>query len=220
MANGDTIRSAEPNRRRAAAGVIAPSVVFGLLVAANAVGAGAMLCQKPNGLVILRGACKSHETSVGSLGEPGPPGPAGSPGPGGPPGPVGPPGATGADGVPGPVGPAGPMGPPGAAGLPGPTGPPGTLGTTIVRTNTVTLGAAENGMIVSSQVVCEANERLLSGGVFTSAERPNDLSHLSVIQSGPLVPADSNGWLVEIVTTTAINAPFSVSASALCLVQE
>ena len=31
------------------------SVVLGLLVAVNAAGAGAMLCQKPNGLVILRG---------------------------------------------------------------------------------------------------------------------------------------------------------------------
>jgi hypothetical protein len=89
-----------------------------------------------------------------------------------------------------------------------------------VRTNTVTLSAAGNGMVVSSQAVCEANERLLSGGFFTSTERPNDLSHLSVIQSGPLVPADRNGWLVEIVATTAINAPFSVTASALCLVQE
>src|SRR5262245_10393109 len=79
-----TIRSAGPNRKRVATVMIAPSMVFGLLVAANAAGAGAMLCQKPNGLVILRGACKSHETSVGSLGEPGPPGPAGSPGPVGP----------------------------------------------------------------------------------------------------------------------------------------
>ena len=233
MTNGDTIPSAGPNRRRAATHMIAPSVVFGLLVAVNTAGAGAMLCQKPNGLVILRGgACKSHETSLGSLGEPGPTGPQGSPGP------TGPPGAPGAAGLPGPVGPTGPIGPQGAAGLPGPvgpigsvgaagpagptgpTGPPGPLGTTLVRTNTVTLDGAANGMIVSSQAVCEANERVLSGGFFAATERPNDLSHLSVIQSGPLIPAERNGWLVEMVATAAINAPFSVTASALCLVQE
>src|SRR5262245_43922139 len=184
MANDGTIRSAGPNRKRAATAVIAPSVVFGLLVAVNAAGAGAMLCQKPNGLVILRGgACKSHETSLGSLGEPGPTGPPGSPGP------VGPPGEPGPAGVPGPVGPPGspgPIGHPGPAGLAGPvgpTGPPGppgsgVLGATIVRTNTVTLDAAANGMIVSSQAVCEANERLLSGGFFAGTEYPNDLSHL------------------------------------------
>jgi len=240
MANSDTIPSAGPNRRRAATGMIAAPVVFGLLMAVNAAGAGAMLCQKPNGLVILRGGpCKPHETSLGSLGEPGPTGPLGSPGPTGPPGgpgltgpsgspgPVGPPGAPGAAGLPGPVGPTGPMGPPGAAGLPGaggpagppgPTGPPGPLGTTLVRTNTITFSAAANGMVVSSQAVCEANERLLSGGFF--ADSANDLSHLSVIQSGPLIPADRNGWVVEMVATAAINAPFSVTASALCLVQE
>src|SRR5258707_219264 len=79
------------------AGVL--TVVVGLVVAMDAGGAGAMLCQKPNGLVILRGgACKPHETSLGALGEPGPTGPAGSPGP------IGPPGDPGAAGPPGPVG--------------------------------------------------------------------------------------------------------------------
>lgn len=121
---------------------------------------------------------------------------------------MGPPGAAGR---PGAVGPAGPT---------GPTGPPGPLGTTLVRTNTVTLSAAANGTVVSSQAVCEANERLLSGGFFAGTEHPSDMSHLSVIQSDPLIPADRNGWLVEMVATAAINAPFSVTASALCLVQE
>jgi hypothetical protein len=121
---------------------------------------------------------------------------------------MGPPGGAG---LPGPVGPAGPT---------GPTGPPGPLGTTIVRTNTVTLKAAANGMIVSSQAVCESKERLLSGGLFADTEFPTDLSHLSVIQNAPLIPADLNGWLVEMLATAAINAPFSVTASALCLVQE
>jgi hypothetical protein len=226
MANQYEILSPAPNRNRSWTEMTALSVVLGLLVATNAAGAGAMLCQKPNGLVILRGgACKPHETSLGSLGEPGPTGPPGSPGP------MGPPGAPGAAGPPGPVGPTGPIGPPGAAGLPGPAGPagptgptgptgPGGFGTTIVRTNTVALSAAENGTIVSSQAVCEPNERLLSGGVLVDTERPNDLDHLSVIQSAPLIPADLNGWLVQVLTTAAIDAPLSVTASALCLVQE
>ena len=218
MASVDTIASAGPNRERVAIGMIAPSVAFVLLVALNTAWAGAMLCQKPNGLVILRsGSCKSHETSLGSLGEPGPAGPPGSPG------------LPGAAGLPGPVGPMGPMGPSGTPGLPGvggpagptgATGPPSPLGTTLVRINTATFGAADNNVIVSSQAVCEANERLLSGGFFASSDRPNDLSHLSLVQSGPLVPADRNGWLVEMVTTAAITAPFSVTASALCLAQE
>jgi hypothetical protein len=226
MANEYELLSSAPNRNRSWTEMTALSVVLGLLVAMNAAGAGAVLCQKPNGLVILRsGACKPHETSLGSLGEPGPTGPPGSPGP------IGPPGAPGPAGLPGPVGPTGPIGPPGAAGLPGPVGPagptgptgptgPGGLGTTIVRTNTVALSAAANGMIISSQAVCESNERLLSGGVLVGTERPNDLDHLSVIQSAPLTPADLNGWVVQVLATAAINAPLSVTASALCLVQE
>jgi Collagen triple helix repeat (20 copies) len=184
MANEYEILSPAPNRNRSWTGITALSVVLALLVAMNAAGADAVLCQKPNGLVILRGGeCKSRETSLGSLGEPGPTGPPGSPGP------IGPPGAAG---LPGPIGPAGPTGPT------GPTGP-GGLGTTIVRTNTVALSAAENGTIVSSQAMCESNERLLSGGVLVDTERPNDLDHLSVIQSAPLTPADLNGWLVQVL---------------------
>src|SRR5262249_38985606 len=198
------------------------TMVVGLVVAMDAGGAGAMLCQKPNGLVILRsGACKPHETSIGALGEPGPTGPAGSPGP------MGPPGEPGPAGVPGPVGPTGspgPMGSPGPAGVPGPVGPTGptgsgVLGATIVRTNTVTLDAAANRMIVSSQALCESTERLLSGGVVVDAAERNDLSKLSVIQSAPLAPAELNGWLVEVLATSDINAPFSVTASALCVAQ-
>jgi hypothetical protein len=75
-------------------------------------------------------------------------------------------------------------------------------------------------MIVSSEAVCESNERLLSGGFLAGTEHPNDLDHLSVIQSAPLVPAELNGWLVQMLTTATIDAPFSVTASALCLVQE
>lgn len=186
------------------------TMVLGLVVAMDARGAGAVLCQKPNGLVILRsGGCKAHETSVGSLGEPGPTGPTGSPGP------MGPPGEAGPAGVPGPQGPAGVPGPV------GPTGPTGSggLGATIVRTNPVTLDAAAIGMIVSSQAICASTERLLSGGVLIDAAEPNDLRKLSVIQSAPLAPVELNGWLVEVLATSAINGQFSVTASALCLAQ-
>jgi len=89
-----------------------------------------------------------------------------------------------------------------------------------VRTNTVALSAAANGMIVFSQAVCGPNERVLGGGVLVDTERLNDLDHLSVIQSAPLAPADLNGWFVQVLTTAAINARLSVTASALCLVQE
>jgi hypothetical protein len=217
MANENEILSPAPNRHRSWTEMTALSMVLGLLVATNAAGAGAMLCQKPNGLVILRsGACKSRETSIGSVGEPGPTGPPGSPGPTGPPGapgavgPTGPIGSSGAAGVPGPVGPTGPTGPTGTGGF----------GTTIVRTNTVALNAVANGMIISSQALCGSNERLLSGGVLVDTERPNDQDHLSVIQSAPLAPADLNGWLVEVLATAAINARVSVVASALCLMEE
>ena len=198
------------------------TILVGLLVTADARGADAVLCQKSNGLVILRsGACTPHEISLGALGEPGPTGPAGSPGP------MGPPGEPGAPGVPGPVGPTGspgPMGAPGPAGVPGPVGPtgptgPGVLGATIVRNNAVTVDTAANGMIVSSQALCGSNERSLSGGVRVDAAEPNDLSKLSVIQSAPLAPAELNGWLVEVLATSAINAPFTVTAFVLCLVQ-
>jgi hypothetical protein len=227
MANRDANRSPVPDRNRSLMGMAVLFVVLGLLAAENAAAAEAMLCQKRNGLVILRSrACKSHETSLGAVGEPGATGPAGSPGPTGPTGASGPAGASGTAGPPGAVGPTGPMGPVGDVGLggpvgpTGPTGPAGLLGATIVRTNTVELESASNGMIVSSEVVCESNERLLSGGFVADTEDENDLSKLSLVQSAPLTPADLNGWLVEMLATAAINDPLSVTASALCVAQE
>jgi hypothetical protein len=206
------------------------TLVLGLVVAMDARGAGAVLCQKPNGLVILRsGGCKAHETSDGALGEPGPTGPAGSPGPMGPPGeagpagvpgPVGPMGPQGPAGVAGPVGPMGLQGPAGVPGPVGPTGPTGSggLGATIVRTDPVTLDKAANGLIVSSQAICASTERLLSGGVLIEAADRSNLKKLSVIQSAPLASV-LNGWLVEVLATSDINGQFSVTASALCLAQ-
>jgi hypothetical protein len=88
-----------------------------------------------------------------------------------------------------------------------------------VRTNTVTLEAAANGMIVSSQATCESTERLLSGGVLVDTADPNDLRKLSVVQSAPLASVELNGWLVEVLATSAINGSLSVTASALCVAQ-
>jgi hypothetical protein len=42
---------------------------------------------------------------------------------------------------------------------------------------------------------------------------------LSVIQSAPLAPAELNGWLVEVLATSAINGRLTVTASALCVAQ-
>jgi hypothetical protein len=88
-----------------------------------------------------------------------------------------------------------------------------------VRTNTVTLDGAENGMIVSSQALCESTERLLSGGILVDTADANDLRKLSVIQNAPLAPVLLNGWLVEVLVTAGINGTLSVTASALCVAQ-
>jgi hypothetical protein len=223
MANEYEAATRPAGRRSPWAEMTALFVALGLLVANAA--AAAMLCQKPNGLVILRaGACKPHETSVGSLGEPGPTGPTGPTGPPAPPGVAGPPGPAGPTGPAGPIGPVGPSGMagvPGSAGPTGPTGPTGgALGATIVRTNTVTLESVENGTIVDSRADCGSNERLLSGGVHVETEQANELEHLSVIQSAPVSPAESNGWLVQVLATATINSQLSVTASALCLVPQ
>src|SRR5262249_23150472 len=167
------------------------------------------------------GGVKAQWHRGGPRGEPGPAGPVGPTGPTGPPGQPGTAGVPGPAGIPGPVGPMGPQGPAGVPGPVGPTGPTGSgvLGAAIVRANPVTLGAAANGLIVSSQAACASTERLLSGGVQIDAADPNDLRKLSVIQSAPLVPAELNGWLVEVLATSAINGRFTVAASALCVVE-
>ena len=190
------------------------TVLIGLVMATDAAAAGANLCQKPNGLVILRsGACKPHEASVGAVGEPGPTGPPGAPGAAGPPGPIGP---VGPIGSPGPMGSQGPAGVPGPVGPTGPTGS-GELGPTILRTNTVNEDSASNGMIITSQALCEVTERLLSGGILVVATEPSERGKFSVVLTAP--SADQSGWTVAVIATSAVNAPFSVTASALCLVQ-
>src|SRR5262245_2700081 len=90
------------------------TAVVGLMAVALAASAWAQqeptLCQKRNGLVVLRNHCKAGEQPIGAIGQPGPagePGPTGPTGPTGPPGPPGRDGGVGATGVTGPPGPAG-----------------------------------------------------------------------------------------------------------------
>src|SRR5262245_39116644 len=114
-------------------------LLLGLLPASIALPAVAawspvLLCQKPNGLIVLReGRCKPKERNIGMLNMPGPPGPTGPTGPMGAAGvsgtgPSGPPGSAGPVGPTGAAGPAGAMGLAGAAGAPGMAGPMGAPG--------------------------------------------------------------------------------------------
>ena len=141
----------------------------------------AFLCQKPNGLVILRSECKKKEESLGGLNVPGPPGPPGPTGPPGPPGGVGP---MGLSGVPGPIGPTGPQGIPGPT---GPTGPAGSggLGPPVLITQQFTSPGMNNGDTLSGSLSCVAPNRLLSGGYFTSVTRPQDIDKLVPILNAP-----------------------------------
>lgn len=117
-------------KRRHAGAAAGLALGWGVLIPPIAL-AQTTLCQKPNGLVILRKDCKPKETSVGEIGLPGPPGPTG---PAGERGSTGPTGATGPMGPPGPPGEPGQpwlpgtMGEPGGPGRPGPTGPAGATG--------------------------------------------------------------------------------------------
>ncbi len=198
----------------------------------------ALLCSKPNGLVVIRaGQCKGKEQDLGTLGEPGPPGPPGIPGaqgPPGPPGPSGPPGPPGIPGAqgqpgmqgpagpagaPGPIGPMGPMGPPGQTGATGPPGPPGTFGQAIVRANTAAFANPPNGTILSVFAFCQLGERLLSGGFLLSTSRPADVQHLVVIQSAPIpIPIGNlEGWYVQAITTAAMQSTASLVNYVRCL---
>jgi hypothetical protein len=187
-----------------------PQDVCGITNAA--VSTGAVLCQKPNGLVILRNAspgCRPNETAIGALGEagPGPTGPTGPTGPGGPPGPPGPPGAMGGQGVPGtpgpigPVGPTGPAGDSGAAGPTGPGGPPGATGATgptggtgagstvrvTVETATTVSGERPDvGTLLSTTATCPPGQQATGGGVSAATSNSADESRLHTLESGPV----------------------------------
>ena len=178
--------------------------------------AGAVLCQKHNGLVILRNAsrgCKPKETEIGVLGEPGPggaTGPTGPTGPGGPPGPQGLPGPTGmpgGPGTPGPTGSVGPTGPAGGVGAVGPTGPTGPTGTTgapgatgatgatgagstvrvTVETATAVSGERPDvGTLLAATASCPPGQQASGGGVSASPSNSADDSRLHTLESGPV----------------------------------
>lgn len=175
--------------------------------------AGAVLCQKPNGLVILRNAsqgCKPKETEIGVLGEPGPGGPIGPTGPigpAGPPGPQGPPGAMGAQGVqgvpgtpgstgpPGPTGEVGDVGPIGPTGATGTTGTPGATGATgagstvrvTVETATAVSGVRPDaGTLLAATASCPPGQQATGGGVSASPSNSADDSRLHTLETGPV----------------------------------
>jgi len=176
--------------------------------------AGGVLCQKPNGLVILRAAtqgCKPRETALGTVGEPGevgPPGPTGPtgpvvPGPDGPPGlagpigpigPQGPPGPPGVAGPIGPVGPGGPIGPTGPQGLQGVTGPPGATGTTGTTGPTGPPGQGI-GVLVTVRTATAVSGVSPDAGVLLNATAmcpPGQQATGGGVQATPSNPADQS----------------------------
>ena len=162
----------------------------------------AFLCQKPNGLVILRSECKKKEKSLGGLNVPGPPGPTGPPGmcpdcPAGPTGPAGGVGPMGLPGVPGPIGPTGPQG------IPGPTGPTGSggLGPPVLITQQFTSPGMNNGDTLSGSLSCGAPNRLLSGGYFTSVTRSQDIDKLVPILNAP---TGVTTWSAEVAASANV----------------
>ena len=174
---------------------------------------GAVVCQKPNGLVILRNAspgCKPKEMEIGVLvsggsggatgatgptgptgpgGQPGPPGPMGLQGIPGPPGQIGALGPTGPTGGLGDVGPIGPTGPTGATGATGATGVPGAGSTVRVTVETAKAVSGERpdvGTLLSATATCPPGQQATGGGVSASPSNSEDDSRLHTLESGPV----------------------------------
>jgi hypothetical protein len=199
--------------------------------------AGAVLCQKPNGLVLLRAAaqgCKPRETAIGTLGQPGevgPPGPTGPTG-GAAPGPAGPPGVAGPQGPQGPQGPIGPTGPQGVQGVPGPTGASGATGATgptgppgqgigvlvTVRTASVVSGVRPDaGVLLNTTAMCPPGQQATGGGVQATPSDPADQSRLHTIESGPTAETPPRGWFGIIGTTQRFSVASTLTLTVLVL---
>jgi hypothetical protein len=204
-------RLSDPDAERCRRAVVAacrrgnPRDVCGITNAASTT--GGVLCQKPNGLVILRSAsvgCKPNETSIGDVGgaetvgptgPTGPTGPGGAPGPPGSPGPMGAPGTIGPAGPTGPAGdvgaagPTGPQGPPGPAGATGPPGPTGTGSTVRVTVETATAVSGERpdvGTLLAATASCPPGQQATGGGVSAATSNSADESRLHTLESGPV----------------------------------
>jgi hypothetical protein len=183
------------------------TVLLLLLLCSTQADAAALLCQKKNGLVILRGSatCRSNETNLGALGEVGPPGPIG---------PVGPMGAQGLQGLPGFNG---AMGVPGATGAPGPLGPTGlggAFGPTIARIAVDSRPAVSLSTTLQAQADCGPGEHLLSGGFVVGSDIAADRGRVVVIFSMPTVGA--HGWITQAVATVATRGRVSLTTAAFC----
>lgn len=209
--------------------------------------AGAVLCQKPNGLVILRNVspgCKPKETEIGALGEPGPGGPTGPTGPVGPDGPPGPPGSMGTPGVqgvpgtPGSVGPLGPTGPRGEVGDVGPIGPSGATGTTgapgatgatgtgstvsvTVETATAMSGVRPDvGTLLAATASCPPGQQATGGGVSASPSDSADDSRLHTLESGPVpgtIPPVQWFGRIGVIQRFSPGSVLTLTVSVLCV---
>jgi Collagen triple helix repeat (20 copies) len=195
---------------------------------------GAVLCQKPNGLVILRAAsqgCKPREMAIGTLGQPGEVGPPGPPGPPGPAG-AGAPGPAGPPGVAGPLGPTGPTGPQGIQGAPGPPGATGTTGTTgptgppgqgigvlvTVRTASSVSGVRPDaGVLLNATAMCPPGQQATGGGVQATPSDPEDQSRLHTLESGPTAETPPRGWFAIIGTTQRFSPGSTLTLTVLVL---
>jgi hypothetical protein len=238
-----------PDSERCAKALVAacrhgnPQDVCGTTNAAAAT--GGVLCQKSNGLVILRNAssgCKPNETAIGGVGgEMGAVGPTGPTGPGGPPGAPGPPGAIGVQGAPGtagaigPVGPAGPPGNVGTAGPPGPTGSPGTTGATgpegaagtgstvrvAVETATSRSGQQPDvGTLLAATATCPPGQQATGGGVSASPSNSADASRLHTLESGPVpgvVPPVQWFGRIGVIQRFSPGSVLTLTVSVLCV---
>jgi hypothetical protein len=199
---------------------------------------GAVLCQKPNGLIILRSGtagCKPKETNLGTLGEPGPigptgpegpPGPAGTVGPQGPvgtPGPAGPPGAMGGAGPPGPTGVPGVPGALGATGPAGPTGPTGAGASVRVTVATTVVQSAVRppvGTLLAGTATCPAGQQATGGGVSATPSISADDSRLHTLETGPVPgPMPPTQWFgrIGVIQTFSPGSILTLTIFVLCV---
>jgi hypothetical protein len=203
--------------------------------------AQAMLCEKPNGLVILRKECKPKEDSLGEVGQPGPTGPPGEPGATGPagatgttgamglqgepgmpglpgePGATGPPGAmglTGLTGERGPTGPTGPSGDGGATGATGPTGAGGSTGPTGPQGENGARGAT--GPTGPTGPRGENGARGATGSTGPTGPRGENGARGATGPTGPTGPTGGDSVGTTLRTTARVASAVVLSGASVC----
>ena len=192
---------------------------------------GAMLCQKRNGLVILRNAsfgCKPREMEIGVVRAPepapggatGPMGVQGIPGAPGPIGPTGPAGPAGEGGEVGPVGPTGPMGTPGATGATGATGTGSTVRVTVETATAVSGERPDVGTLLAATASCPPGQQATGGGVSASPSNGADESRLHTLETGPVpgaVPPVQWFGRIGVIQRFSPGSVLTLTVSVLCV---